>query len=48
MESPMHTELDDVNIESAETELQEHGTATIVTSVDRNDIYDNRDLLSGP
>ncbi|WJX42376.1 hypothetical protein P8452_29619 [Trifolium repens] len=48
MESPMHTELDDVNIESAETELQEHGTATIVTSVDRNDNYDNRDLLTGP
>ncbi|XP_045806307.1 MLO-like protein 9 [Trifolium pratense] len=44
MESPMHTQLDDVNIESPETE----GTATIVTSVDRNDNFDNRDLLTGP
>ncbi|PNY17906.1 MLO-like protein 8-like [Trifolium pratense] len=48
MESPMHTELDDVNLESAETEMHGQGTATIVTSVDRNDNFDNRDLLTGP
>ncbi|GAU30154.1 hypothetical protein TSUD_311050 [Trifolium subterraneum] len=48
MESPMHTQLDDVNLENAETEMQEQGTATIVTSVDRNDKFDNRDLLTGP
>ena len=45
--SPEHSVIDDQNL-IAETELQQHSTATIVTSVDRNDNYDNRDLLSGP
>lgn len=43
--SPVHSPLHD---DGSETELQEHNTATIVTSVDRNDHYDNHDLLSGP
>jgi len=43
--SPVHSPLHD---DGSETELQEHNTATIVTSVDRNDHYDNHDLLGGP